>query len=63
MGKRDLAKNFLAATGEPQQDLPPVFAAARSFQEAVRLQAIYEFHGAVMLDLKAFGKHAYRGVV
>ena len=63
MGKRDLTKNFFSATGEPQQDLPPVFAAARSFQEAVCLQAIYELHGAVMLDLKAFGKHADRGVV
>lgn len=63
MRKRDLAKNFLPASGEPQQDLAPIFAAARSFQKAVGFQAINELDGAVVLDLQAFGEDADGGVV
>jgi hypothetical protein len=63
MRKGDLAKNFLSATGEPQQDLAPIFAATRSFQKAVRFQSINELDGAVVLDLQALGENADGGIV
>ena len=62
MRKRDLAQNLLATAGQSQQDFSTVGTAARALQESMRFQAIDELDGAVMLDLKAFGKHADRGV-
>jgi hypothetical protein len=62
MRKSDLAKNFVSAAGEPQQNLTSIFATAHSFQKAVYFKTIDEFHGAVVLDLKPFGKDANGGV-
>lgn len=62
MRKSNLAKNFVSAAGEPQQNLTPIFATAHSFQKAVYFKTIDEFHGAVVLDLKPFGKDPNGGV-
>lgn len=57
MRKRYLTQNPLTARSQPQQYFSAVGSAACSFQQAMRLQAIHEFPSAVVLDLKAFGKH------
>lgn len=61
MRKRDLAQNFLAAACQAEQDLAAVLAIADSLQEAMRFEAVGKLHGAVMLNLKAFGKQTHGG--
>ena len=61
MRKRDLAEYFFATPCKAQQDLAAIPAIPHPLQEAMRLEAVHELDGAVMLNLKAFGKQADRG--
>ena len=61
MRKCDLAQDFFAAAGQAQQDLATIGATAHPFQKAMRFEAVHKLHGAVMLNLKAFGEQAHGG--
>lgn len=61
MRQRDLAQDFLAAACQAQQDLAAVLAIADPLQKAMRFEAVGKFNGAVMLDLKTFGKQTHSG--
>jgi hypothetical protein len=55
-------KNCFSPSREPQQNLPPVFAAARSFQKTMYFETIHELHGAMVLNLKPLCQEPDGGV-
>jgi hypothetical protein len=63
MRKGNPPENSFSARRQMQKHSPPVRARARALQQAVRLEPVHEFHGAVMLDLQPLRQIAHRGVV
>jgi hypothetical protein len=60
--KRDLVKDCFSPARELQQHLPPIFATAHSFQEAMGFETIHELHGAMVLNLKTLREDSDSGL-
>ena len=63
MMERELAQNLLAARGEADVHLTPVFCTSAALDEVFFLKPGYQFDRAVMANLQAFSEIGYAGTV
>lgn len=63
MRDRKLLDQSGSTTRERQQDLAAIGAAAHALQQTVKLQAVHQFDGAVMLDLQPLRERAHGGLL
>ena len=54
-----LLEQSRATARDAQQNFAAVRAATDSLEQSVKLHAVHQLDGAVMLDLQALGKHAH----
>jgi hypothetical protein len=58
MMQRQIPQHFLSARSQFQQDLTPVLSATLPADKASRLEPVYEFYGAMVLNLQSAGQFA-----